>query len=32
MMIENAKQMETLKNLGITRFQGSFVAPVAMLK
>jgi len=32
MMIENAQQMETLKNLGITRFQGSFVAPVSMLK
>lgn len=31
-MIENAQQMETLKSLGITRFQGSFVAPVAMLK
>ncbi len=31
-MIENSEQMEALKNLGITRFQGSFVAPVAMLK
>jgi len=32
MMIENAQQMQALKSLGITRFQGSFVAPVAMLK
>lgn len=31
-MIENSEQMAALKNLGITRFQGSFVAPVAMLK
>jgi diguanylate cyclase (GGDEF)-like protein len=31
-MIENTQQMEALKNLGITKFQGSFVAPVAMLK
>lgn len=31
-MIENSEQMTALKNLGITRFQGSFVAPVAMLK
>ncbi len=31
-MIENSEQMEALKNLGITRFQGSFIAPVAMLK
>jgi len=31
-MIENAQQMDVLKNIGITRFQGSFIAPVAMLK
>lgn len=31
-IIENAQQMEVLKNLGITKFQGSFVAPVVMLK
>ncbi|MDD4855163.1 MAG: LapD/MoxY N-terminal periplasmic domain-containing protein [Sulfuricurvum sp.] len=31
-MIENTQQMEVLKNLGITKFQGSFVAPVVMLK
>ncbi len=31
-MIENAQQMEVLKNIGITKFQGSFIAPVAMLK
>ncbi|HEX5710937.1 MAG TPA: EAL domain-containing protein, partial [Sulfuricurvum sp.] len=31
-MIENAQQMEVLKNLGITKFQGTYVAPVAMLK
>jgi len=31
-MIENSEQMEALKNLGITKFQGSFVAPVVMLK
>lgn len=30
--IEDAKQMEDLKALGITRFQGSFIAPVALLK
>lgn len=30
--IEDSKQMEELKNLGITRFQGSFVSPVALLK
>lgn len=32
MMIENAQQMEMLKTIGITNFQGSFIAPVAMLK
>lgn len=31
-IIENTQQMEVLKNLGITKFQGSFVAPVVMLK
>ncbi len=30
--IEEAKQMEELKALGITRFQGSYIAPVALLK
>ena len=32
MMIENTEELEALKNLGITKFQGSFVAPVTMLK
>ncbi|MBN2869534.1 MAG: EAL domain-containing protein [Campylobacterales bacterium] len=30
--IEDAKQMEELKALGITRFQGSYIAPVTLLK
>lgn len=30
--IEESKQMEELKTLGITRFQGSFISPVALLK
>lgn len=30
--IEESKQMEELKELGVTRFQGSFVSPVALLK
>lgn len=29
--IEEAKQLEALKALGITRFQGSYIAPVALL-
>ena len=30
--VEEARQMEDLKALGITRFQGSYIAPVALLK
>lgn len=32
MMIENKEEMDELRKLGLTNFQGSFVAPVAMLK
>lgn len=32
MMIENKEQMDELQRLGIERFQGNFIAPVAMLK
>ncbi len=32
MTIESAEQFEEMKSLGIKRFQGTFIAPVAMLK
>jgi len=32
MMVENNEQFEELNSLGIERFQGNFIAPVAMLK
>ncbi|HEX5623468.1 MAG TPA: GGDEF domain-containing protein, partial [Sulfuricurvum sp.] len=32
MNIEESKQMEELRGLGIKRFQGSFISPVALLK
>lgn len=32
MMVENSEQFEELNTLGVKRFQGNFIAPVAMLK